>query len=260
LVPCSRPPSRTAYILDLTRDIQAGHAVNSPSVGISFSVGISIADANAPINAATVSLQNFDGPGKVYSFAATTLGKQRKDLEALAASGKTAVDGSKAPAAPPAAPATKPASPASTKKAASPAVTPSVPATPATNGKVTAADIAHIAPDLGVKAPLPPTGFGDCEGPVNNAAGKPISVPCSCPPSREAFIAALTKDVLAGQAVNNPSVKVSFPLGDSVAHKKGRINAASVALQNLNRPGKGCPFVSTTLGAQVNAFDAQSKA
>jgi hypothetical protein len=125
---------------------------------------------------------------------------------------------------------------------------------------VTAADIARLAPDLGVKAPLPPTGFGDCKGPVNNAAGQPISVPCSCPPSCEAFIAALTKDVLAGQAVNNLSVKVSFPLGDSVADKKGRINAASVTLQNLNGPGKGCPFVSTTLGAQVKALDAQSKA
>jgi hypothetical protein len=193
------------------------------------------------MNAAAVSLQHRNGPGKGCPFAATTLGKQGKDLETLAASGKTTINGGKVPAAPPAALTTKPAS-------------------ATTNGKVTATDIARLAPDVGVKAPLPPTDFGDCIGPVNNAAGKPISVSCSCPPSREAFIAALTKDVLAGQAVNNPSVKVSFLLGDSVADKKGRINAASVALQDLNGLGKGCPFMSTTLGAQVNALDAQSKA
>jgi hypothetical protein len=125
---------------------------SNPSVGIAFPVENSIHKASARINAAAVSLQDLDGPGKGCPFAVTTLGKQRKNLEALVASGKTAVNGGKASAALPAAPATKPTSPASTKKAASPAATPVVHAAPATNSKVTVADIARLAADLSVKA------------------------------------------------------------------------------------------------------------
>jgi hypothetical protein len=61
------------------------------------------------------------------------------------------------------------------------------------------------------------------------------------------YIAALTANVDAGEAVHNPSVKVSFPTGNSKADKLARVTAAVITLQNLNGPGKGCPVESTTL-------------
>ena len=64
----------------------------------------------------------------------------------------------------------------------------------------------------------------------------------------------LVGDVLAGHAVNNPSVKVSYPLDDSVQSQLARVDTALVTLQNLNGPGKGCPAVSTTLSAQQAAL------
>jgi hypothetical protein len=261
-VPCSCPPSRDAFIKALTRDVQAGKAVNNPSVKISFPTGNTIADAHGRINAAAVTLQNLDGPGKGCPFAATTLGAQSKALDALAASGvKTVSAGAATPAAP--------ASPAKATTAKASATAKAASAKPATStaqassssstkgGVPSAAQIAQLAPDLGVTAPLPPTGFGDCIGPNVGANGKPINVPCSCPPSRDAFIKALTRDVQAGKAVNNPSVKISFPTGDSVQDKLGRINAAAVTLQNLDGPGKGCPFAATTLGKQAKALQGK---
>jgi hypothetical protein len=92
---------------------------------------------------------------------------------------------------------------------------------------------------------------------VIGANGKNASVPCACPPSQADFITALTADVLAGHALKNPSVKVSFPTGSSVQDQLDRIGAASVTLQNLNGVGQGCPFVSTTLPAQSKALQAQ---
>jgi hypothetical protein len=62
--------------------------------------------------------------------------------------------------------------------------------------------------------------------------------------------------VLAGHAVHNPSVKLSFPLDNSKASQLARFNAASDTLQNLNGPGQGCPIVSTTFQAQVAAINA----
>ena len=62
--------------------------------------------------------------------------------------------------------------------------------------------------------------------------------------------------MLAGHAVNNPTVKVNFPLDNSTASLLSRFNAASDTLQNLNGPGKGCPIVSTTFQAQVAAIRA----
>lgn len=66
----------------------------------------------------------------------------------------------------------------------------------------------------------------------------------------------LVADVLATHAVNNPSVQVSFPLDGSKASQLARINVASVTLQNLVGPGKGCPIVSTTFQAQAAAINA----
>jgi hypothetical protein len=57
-------------------------------------------------------------------------------------------------------------------------------------------------------------------------------------------------------AVNNPSVKISFPTDNSKASQSTRISAALITLQNLNGSGKGCPAASTTLVAQQKALSA----
>jgi hypothetical protein len=117
-------------------------------------------------------------------------------------------------------------------------------------------------------------GTGDCDGAVNGANGQPIKIPCSCPPDQATFNQVcdlvhilpselylslsrtphvaqhLVGDVNAGHAVNNPSVKVTFPLDNSVQSQLARVDTALVTLQNLFGPGKGCPAVSTTLSAQ----------
>ena len=51
-----------------------------------------------------------------------------------------------------------------------------------------AATITRLAPGLGFTAGLNPTGSGDCDGAVNGADGKPIKVPCSCPPAPDVYI------------------------------------------------------------------------
>ena len=51
-----------------------------------------------------------------------------------------------------------------------------------------AATITRLAPDLGFTAGLNPTGSGDCDGAVNGPDGKPIKVPCSCPPAPDVYI------------------------------------------------------------------------
>ena len=64
----------------------------------------------------------------------------------------------------------------------------------------------------------------------------------------------LNANVAAGFAINNPSVKLSFPTDNSQASALARLNAASDTLQNLNGPGVGCPVVSTTFQAQQAAI------
>jgi hypothetical protein len=94
---------------------------------------------------------------------------------------------------------------------------------------------------------------------VNGTDGQPARVPCACPPTREHFLAALTANVLAGRAVNNTVVAVSFPTGNSFADYHGRITASAITLQNLEGPGKGCPLVATTLGVQSKQLDQMEK-
>jgi hypothetical protein len=118
----------------------------------------------------------------------------------------------------------------------------------------TAEDIARLAPDLGALPNTNPNQSGDCDGP-RQLDGKIPRVPCACPPLHDAYIQALTANVLAGRAVNNTVVNVGFPTGDSLNDKHGRITAAIITLQNLNGPGKGCPGVSTTLGIQSKNLD-----
>jgi hypothetical protein len=56
--------------------------------------------------------------------------------------------------------------------------------------------------------------------------------------------------------LNNPTVQLLFPTDDSKQSQSARLNAAAITLQNLNGPGKGCPVVSTTFGAQQRVINA----
>ena len=46
-----------------------------------------------------------------------------------------------------------------------------------------------LVPELGATAGKNPTGTGDRDGAVNGPDGKPIKVPCTCPPDRQTFLA-----------------------------------------------------------------------
>lgn len=56
------------------------------------------------------------------------------------------------------------------------------------SGAPDVATITRLAPPLGFNAGLNPTGTGDCDGAVNDASGKPIKVPCACPPTPDVYI------------------------------------------------------------------------
>jgi len=105
----------------------------------------------------------------------------------------------------------------------------------------------NLVPQFGISPGVAPTGTGNCAG-FNN-----IPIPCSCPPDRGFFIDQLNRNVAAGQAVNNPAVKIpgGFPTSQSRADKLARLNVATITLQNLFGPGKGCPQAATTFGQQV---------
>jgi len=221
-IPCTCPPDRNAFIKALNDNVAAGKAVNNPGLpaAVTFPTGNSKGDQLARIQSSIITLQNLNGPGKGCPAASTTFVAQQQAIQA--------------------APGRKRA----------PAV-----------GKLRTAraaesDIAALAPALGGTAGKNPDGAGNCDGAANGPDGKPVKVPCACPPSQDAYIAALTANVQAGKAVNNPSVQVSFPTGNSKAEQLDRVNAAVITLQNLNGVGKGCPAASTTLLAQQKALSS----
>ncbi|KAI0750330.1 hypothetical protein C8Q80DRAFT_1100475 [Daedaleopsis nitida] len=227
LIPCSCPPDRADFISQLNANVAAGHAINNPGVALSFPQDASKASALTRFNAATVTLQNLRGPGVGCPQAATTWGAQVAAIQ----SGPDPVANF-----PGSAPAPAPAPPAPAAPAAAPAA-----------GGVDPA----LVPDFGVVRGTAPTGTGDCKG-LNG-----ILIPCACPPDRADFINKLNANVAAGHAVNNPSVAVSFPTGNSKGEQQARIGALLVTLQNLNGPGSGCPAVSTVyaqLQQQINAL------
>ena len=307
-VPCSCPPAPDVYVAvcftrfsspplstvvltprfqALIKNVQAGFAVNNPTVKVSFPTGDSKQDKSARINAAAITIQNLDGPGKGCPFASTKLGALQQAVNdgtdvtpatpttssAVSPPPTTSPDVSPPPACPP--PASSP--PSSPPANNPPAVTPTTNTTPV-NGSSDAATITKLAPPLGFHSGVNPTGTGDCDGAINGADGKPIKIPCSCPPPQDEYIAVssiqgtlgchcdidksflqqLIANVQAGKALNNPTVHVSFPTGNSKADQSARLNAAAVTLQNLNGPGKGCPVVSTTFPLQQKTIDAES--
>lgn len=66
----------------------------------------------------------------------------------------------------------------------------------------------------------------------------------------------LQQDIAAGHAVNNSGVSITFPTDSSENSQLARINAATVALQNMFGAGVGCPNAATTFGAQAAAIRA----
>ncbi|KAG6830011.1 hypothetical protein H0H87_009536 [Tephrocybe sp. NHM501043] len=220
-IPCSCPPDRETFLQSLNANVNAGKAVNNPSIAVTFPTDNSKESQLVRIQASLVTLQNLNGPGVGCPAASTTLVAQQQAIQ----------DGTAAPAT---TPATAPVSATTAPTSATPGV-----------------DVSLI-PDFGHAAGLNPTGTGDCDG-ITNDAGQVVKVPCSCPPDRDSFIASLNANVAAGHAVNNPIVQLSFPTDDSNASKAARINAALITLQNLKGPGVGCPAASTTLLAQLKA-------
>ncbi|KAL4249839.1 hypothetical protein ABKN59_006632 [Abortiporus biennis] len=71
-IPCSCPPDRQTFIDDLNANVAAGHAVNNPSISLSFPTDNSKASQLARLNAATITLQNLHGPGVGCPQVATT--------------------------------------------------------------------------------------------------------------------------------------------------------------------------------------------
>lgn len=110
-----------------------------------------------------------------------------------------------------------------------------------TSGPVNPAQV----PQFGVTAGQDPRG-GTCAG------IKAVRIPCTCPPSRDAFIAKLNQFVRAGNAFGTPT---PFPTDNSAASQSTRIETSIITLQNFNgAPGKGCPAASTTFVAQRAAL------
>ena len=109
------------------------------------------------MTAASITLQNLNGPGKGCPVVSTTFAAQQQAINAepdnlnASPSSATRVQASPSPAA-----------------ASSPVVSPApVPTNNAAAGSPSADQIAALAPPLGFQSGLNPTGTGDCDGAVN---------------------------------------------------------------------------------------------
>ncbi|KAJ7904801.1 hypothetical protein B0H13DRAFT_2663388 [Mycena leptocephala] len=217
-IPCSCPPDRDSFIASLSADVAAGHDVNNPGVAAPFPTDNSVASQITRLQTSVTTLQNLRGAGVGCPASSTTFLAQIKALQ----------DGT---APPPAAPA-------------APAPPPPPPAAPAPAGGVDP----NLVPQFGVSPGVNPTGTGDCDG-ING-----IKIPCSCPPSRDSFIASLSANVAAGHDINNPGVPAPFPTDNSAGSQIARLQTSISSLQNLFGPGVGCPAASTTFSAQLKAL------
>ncbi|KAL1756079.1 hypothetical protein FB107DRAFT_212147 [Schizophyllum commune] len=254
-IPCDCPPDKDTFLKSLNANVAAGKAVNNPSVAVTFPEDDSTESQLARIQASLLTLQNLNGPGKGCPAASTTLLAQQKAIQAGGSAASAAPASSAAGSSAPPAAAAAAAAPA----ASSPAAASSAPGSASSSAETgTSANIdPALVPDFGIQAGTNPTGTGDCDG-VAGADGKPVKIPCQCPPDKDTFIQSLSADVAAGFAVNNPDVKIgAFPTGDSAEDQIARIQASLVTLQNLDGPGKGCPAASTTLLAQQKALQGQ---
>lgn len=80
-VPCSCPPDRNSFIQSLNANVAAGHAVNNPTIAVSFPTDNSQASQLARIDAAIVTLQNLNGPGVGCPAASTTFVAQQAAIQ-----------------------------------------------------------------------------------------------------------------------------------------------------------------------------------
>jgi hypothetical protein len=102
-----------------------------------------------------------------------------------------------------------------------------------------------LVPDFGVAQNVNANARqkGSCDG-FNAASQSVVNIPCSCPPSRASFLAALEKNVAAGN-VQGDKIQFNNDASDeSPATNKQRATAMLVTLQNLNGAGVGCPAAS----------------
>ncbi|KAF8554516.1 hypothetical protein OG21DRAFT_1059005 [Imleria badia] len=278
LVPCQCPPNSTFFLAALNENVAVGFVTTNPTVRLTFPTDNSTASQLARLNAAAVTLQNLEGPGVGCPILSTTFSAQHKAIVAETSNTTTP------PTISPFAPATPsisasasqaskigscsvtPSAPATTPAQTSSPASPSPPVTNTTSGSLsssnstspTDAQIAALAPSLGWQSDLNPDGTGNCDGAVNGTNGKPILVPCQCPPDPPDYISNLTANIRAGHVVLNPTVLLAFPTDNTTASQNARLNAAAVTIQNLNGPGKGCPMASTNLTAQSKAINAKN--
>lgn len=253
LIPCQCPPNSTFFLSALNQNVAAGFVTTNPSVKVTFPTDSSTASQLARLNAAAVTLQNLEGPGKGCPIASTTFTAQGKAIEA---------GGSSPGPAPTTTPSPMPPSNSTIVNSATGAPTPATNVTSSdlltsSNTSPTDAEIAALAPPLGWQSGINPDGTGNCDGAVKGTNGKPILIPCQCPPSQATYIANLTQNIRAGHVVLNPTVLLTFPIDNSTASQSARLHAAAVTIQNLNGAGKGCPISSTTFTAQQNSIDAE---
>ncbi|KAI0718218.1 hypothetical protein C8T65DRAFT_737451 [Cerioporus squamosus] len=128
------------------------------------------------------------------------------------------------------------------------------------------AQAAAIQAEPDTPAPSAPAAAAPA-APANNAAPAAggvdpslvpdFGIPCTCPPSRDDFLASLNANVAAGHAINNPPILTPFPTGSSKGDQQARIATLLSTLQNLHGAGVGCPAVSTVYGQlqqQINAL------
>ncbi|GJJ16071.1 hypothetical protein Clacol_010350 [Clathrus columnatus] len=273
-IPCQCPPDRTTLLNALSANVAAGHAVNNSGVAISFPTDNSTQSQLNRITAVVITLQNLNGPGKGCPLVSTTLAAQAQAIQNAASASSSLTQPSSTPVVPRAktttsssAASTPTPTSGSTDLASAPASgTSSSSSQSVNNGNAAPSSSSSTSsndsdiidpnsiPDLGGVAGVNPTGTGECDGVVKQSNGQPIKVPCSCPPDRDTFIAALNANVAAGHATNNPPVPVFYPVGNSTNAQFDRLEAAIITLQNMNGPGQGCPVASTTLGQQQVAL------
>ncbi|KAJ7052583.1 hypothetical protein C8F01DRAFT_1170507 [Mycena amicta] len=202
-IPCSCPPSNDEYLASLNANVAAGHDVNNPGVPAPFPTDNSQQSHIIRLQTQISTLQNLHGAGVGCPAAATNWNPLLASL--------IAGNPPPAPAPPPAAPAPPPP--------------------PAPAGGVNPA----LVLDFGVAAGANPTGTGDCDG-ING-----VKIPCSCPPSRDSYIASLSANVAAGHDVNNPGIGAPFPTDGSINSQIIRLQTQISTLQNLHGAGVGCP-------------------
>lgn len=84
---------------------------------------------------------------------------------------------------------------------------------------------------------------GSCDG-FAAATNAKFLIPCTCPPSRDSFLAALNKNVAAGQVEGTPVRFGNNAADQRIATNQQRWTAMLVTLQNLFGPDKDCPAAS----------------